>query len=289
MKIISWNVNGIRAVEKKGFIDWISASDADVICIQETKAHQGQLSPLLVNPPVGLKVKENYPTPLSKEALEMTERREYQPFESLSTQNSEQKPGFESETVSGTEAGNPTYYSYWSSAKRPGYSGTAIYCKNKPDSVETMGIPEFDDEGRVTLVKYGMLAIISAYFPNSQEGGARLGYKLDFCKAMKEFCDKLVSQGYNIILCGDYNIAHKPIDLANPKSNEKNAGYLPEERDWMEFFTTERWPITAIVGIWKLPLFLNGLEQRFLLKILTLLVDKLYIDNIIMLKKKSYP
>lgn len=238
MKIISWNVNGIRAVEKKGFIDWVSASDADVICIQETKAHQGQLSPLLVNPPVGLKVKENYPTPLSKEALEMTERGEYHPFESLSTQNSEQKPGFESETVSGTEAGNPTYYSYWSSAKRPGYSGTAIYCKTKPDAVETMGIPEFDDEGRVTLVKYGTTTIISAYFPNSQEGGARLGYKLDFCKAMKGFCDKLVSQGYNIILCGDYNIAHKPIDLANPKSNEKNAGYLPEERDWMEFFTT---------------------------------------------------
>ena len=121
MKIISWNVNGIRAVEKKGFIDWVSASDADVICIQETKAHQGQLSPLLVNPPVGLKVKENYPTPLSKEALEMTEKGEYHPFENPAVTG----PQVESQTVSDI----PTYFSYWSSAKRPGYSGTAIYCK----------------------------------------------------------------------------------------------------------------------------------------------------------------
>ncbi len=187
MKIISWNVNGIRAVEKKGFIDWITKSNADVICIQETKAHEGQLSPTLLNP-------------LTKE-------------------------------------GTP-YYSYFFSAKKPGYSGTAIYSKTQPDSVENLGNPLFDDEGRVTITKFNKLAVISAYFPNSQEAGARLPYKLEFCDAILKKCNELVSQGYNIVLNGDYNIAHTPIDLANPKSNEQNPGYLPEERAWMDTFTT---------------------------------------------------
>ena len=186
MNIISWNVNGIRAAEKKGFIDWISASDADVVCIQETKANPGQLSPALLNP----------------------------------------------ETKDGGQ-----YKSYFNSAKKPGYSGTAIYCKKEPDSVENMNDERFDSEGRVTIAKFGKLAVISAYFPNSQDAGARLGYKLEFCSAMLEKCNALVSEGFDIVLCGDYNIAHKPIDLANPKANEGNAGYLPEERAWMDSFT----------------------------------------------------
>ena len=85
---------------------------------------------------------------------------------------------------------------------------------------------------------FGDLVVISAYFPNSQDAGARLPYKLAFCDAILEFCNKLVSEGKNIVLCGDYNIAHKPIDLANPKNNEKNPGYLPEEREWMTKFTS---------------------------------------------------
>lgn len=188
-RIISWNVNGIRAAEKKGFIEWIAQSNADVVCIQETKANPGQLSTELLAP----------------------------------------------------KYNDGTYKSFWSSAKKPGYSGTAIYSKTQPDNVHIMGIPEFDDEGRVLVAHYGSLAVVSAYFPNSQDAGARLGYKLDFCHAMKNFCDKMVSENTNVILCGDYNIAHKPIDLANPKANEGNAGYLPEERAWMDEFTTNGW------------------------------------------------
>ncbi len=187
MKIISWNVNGIRAVEKKGFVDWVSSSGADVICIQETKAKPEQLSEELKNP---------------------------------------------------VTTDGQTYYTYFSSAVKPGYSGTAIYSRLKPDSIENMGNPDFDNEGRVTIAKFGKTAVISAYFPNSQDAGARLDYKLAFCDAMLKKCDELVKDGFNIVLCGDYNIAHKPIDLANPKSNEYNAGYLPEERSWMDKFTT---------------------------------------------------
>lgn len=179
--IISWNVNGIRAVEKKSFIPWLVSTNADVVCIQETKAKPEQLSEELLNP-----------------------------------------------------AG---YKSYFSSAKKPGYSGTAIYSKIEPEQVITMGIDEFDDEGRTTAAIYKNVAVISAYFPNSQDAGARLPYKLAYCDAMLNFCDNLVKQGKNIVLCGDYNIAHKPIDLANPKNNENNPGYLPEEREWMTKFT----------------------------------------------------
>ncbi len=183
--IVSWNVNGIRAAEKKGFLEWLSSESPDVLCLQETKAHKGQLIDELVNPvlPTG------------------------------------------------------SYKSWFSSAKKAGYSGTAIYSKIEPLDIRTFNYPEFDDEGRVIMAEFPEAVIISAYFPNSQEEGARLPYKLDFCAAILETCGKLVASGKNIILCGDYNIAHKPIDLANPKANVKNPGYLPEERAWMDTFT----------------------------------------------------
>ena len=181
MKIISWNVNGIRAVEKKGFCDWLKNCDADVVCIQETKASPEQLS-------------ENLTAPEG-------------------------------------------YQAFWSSAKKAGYSGTAIYSRTTPDKVEKMGDDRFDDEGRALFIFFGNLVVISAYFPNSQDAGKRLDYKLAFCDAMLSKCNDLVKSGCNIVLCGDYNIAHKPIDLANPKTNEGNAGYLPEERAWMDTFT----------------------------------------------------
>lgn len=200
MKIISWNVNGIRAVEKKGFVDWLLSSDADVVCIQETKASPDKLSEILLNPGKS----NDDDAPLFAQALN-------------------------DETI--------TYHSYFSSAIKAGYSGTAIYSKKKADKIETLNIEEFDNEGRTTIAFFDKLAIISAYFPNSQDKCKRLDYKLAFCKAIFEKCNDLVSQGYNIILGGDYNIAHKAIDLANPKANEGNAGYLPEEREWMDFFT----------------------------------------------------
>lgn len=197
MKIISWNVNGIRAVEKKGFVDWLLNSQADVVCIQETKANPNQLSKDLLSP-----------CDISK---------------------------------------GISYKSYFYSAEKAGYSGTAIYSKQEPDSVENLGDERFDSEGRVTIAKFGKIAVISAYFPNSQDKKdeitkkiihARIDYKVEFFEAIHKKCDQLVAEGFNIVLCGDYNVAHKAIDLANPKSNENHAGYLIEERNWMDNFTS---------------------------------------------------
>lgn len=187
MRIISWNVNGIRSAEKKGFVPWLEAEKPDVLCVQETKARPDQLSEELRYPRSGQSKK---------------------------------------------------YHSYWSSAKKAGYSGVAIYSKKEPDRVEVLGVGEFDDEGRALLAFFGDVAVISAYFPNSQDAGARLAYKLAFCAAIKERCDALCASKKHLVLCGDYNIAHTPIDLARPKENEGNAGYLPEERAWMDLFTS---------------------------------------------------
>ena len=181
----SWNVNGIRAVYGKGFLDWIRHENADVVCIQETKARYDQL-------PVELK--EIY------------------------------------------DADGKPYYHYYAEAKRPGYSGTALFTRHKPLSVSKLGIDEFDDEGRYIEADFGAFVIASAYFPNSQEGGARLDYKLRFCEAVLVHAENLVSKGKHIIIAGDYNIAHTPIDLFYPKENEGNPGYLPEERAFMTRF-----------------------------------------------------
>jgi exodeoxyribonuclease III len=128
------------------------------------------------------------------------------------------------------------YQSYWYSAEKKGYSGVALYCKDEPESLEKLGIDEFDKEGRTVIAHYPEFTLINCYFPNSQEAGARLGYKLDFCNAILDKCNQFVAEGKNIVLCGDYNIAHTAIDLKNPKPNEKNPGYLPEERGWMTKF-----------------------------------------------------
>ncbi|MDD3980899.1 MAG: exodeoxyribonuclease III [Spirochaetia bacterium] len=133
-------------------------------------------------------------------------------------------------------SGKP-YKAYWSSAKRKGYSGTAIFARREASRVESLGLPEFDDEGRTVIADFDDFVLISAYFPNSQDKGARLDYKLRFCAAMVEYCDSLRAKGRHLVLAGDYNIAHKPIDLARPEQNEANPGYLPEERAWMDSFT----------------------------------------------------
>jgi len=182
MRIISWNVNGIRAVEKRGFFDWLSKENPDIICLNETKAHPGQLSPGFIKP-------------------------------------------------EGT-----SYSSFWASAKKKGYSGVAIYSKIQPENIRFMGKSEFDEEGRVLAADFKDFTLIAAYFPNSQDEGKRLGYKLAFNDAMLNFCSSIVKKGRHFLLCGDYNAAHTPIDLARPKANEKNAGYLPEERAWMDKF-----------------------------------------------------
>jgi len=186
MRIFSFNVNGIRAVEKKGFIPWMEAEGADMVCIQETKARPEQLS------------------------AELREIR---------------------------DKNGKLYHAYWASAKRPGYSGVAIYSRIEPLDLRTLGISEFDDEGRVLQADFRDFTLISAYFPNSQEEGRRLDYKLGFCDAILKLCKKYRKEKRHFILSGDYNIAHTPIDLARPRENEGNAGYLPEERAWMDTFT----------------------------------------------------
>ncbi len=188
MKIISWNVNGVRAAHKKGLMEFLSASAPDVLCIQETKAHLDQLS-----------------------------REIYEP------------------------AG---YQSWWNSAERRGYSGTALWTRKQPDSVENLGIEEFDNEGRMQVITFGDIVLLNGYFPNSQPEGARLDYKLAFNAAVKEKGDSLVSQGKTVVVTGDFNVSHRPIDLARPKENEKNPGYLPEERAWMDSFIDGGWTDT---------------------------------------------
>ncbi len=185
-KIISWNVNGIRAAHKKGLLDFVHAQQPDILCLQETKAHPEQL------------------------------------------------PGDLYEALG--------YHSTYASAQKRGYSGVSIWSRTKPENIGFMDIDRFDAEGRVLIAEYPTqenspaFTLINAYFPNSQEAGKRLDYKLDFCESMLDICTELTAAGKNLLLCGDYNIAHTPIDLARPDSNTGNPGYLPEERAWMDKF-----------------------------------------------------
>lgn len=181
MKIISWNVNGIRACAKKGFLDWFAEEKADVVCLQEIKARPDQLDESLQNP---LK-----------------------------------------------------YHAIWNPAERPGYSGTAIFSKKEPHAVQKgLGVDEFDSEGRVIIAKFDKFTLVNSYFPNSQRDHSRLPYKLKFCRQFLETVNELRDQGENVVMCADWNIAHTEIDLKNPKTNTKNAGFLPEERSWMDDF-----------------------------------------------------
>jgi len=179
-EIISWNVNGMRSVLGKGFIQWLDRAQPDVLCLQESRALPADIA---------------------------DEHR--------------QPKG---------------YTSFWMPAEKKGYSGVAIYTKKEPQSVIGMGIGEFDAEGRVIVAEYPKFTVVNAYFPNSQPERKRIKYKLDFVAAMTKLCNKLVRQGKDLIICGDYNIAHTEIDLARPKQNEETAGYLPEERAAMTDF-----------------------------------------------------
>lgn len=182
MKWVSWNVNGIRAAHRAGFLNWFENAVADVVCLQETKATIDQLDQDLHHP-LG-------------------------------------------------------YHSYWHSAEKAGYSGVAVYSKVEPlEVIYGLGLPEIDCEGRVIQLEFpGGLRLLNCYFPNSQRGHARLSYKLQFCDEIFKYCQNLRAQGKNLVICGDFNIAHQEIDLRNPKSNIDNAGFLPEERAWMTHF-----------------------------------------------------
>ena len=182
MKIVTWNVNGIRAIAKKGFLEWFKASKADVICLQEIKAMADQV-PAELQAPKG-------------------------------------------------------WHPYFLPAKKPGYSGTALFCRQKPDEVwEGLGDPRFDDEGRVLGARFGDLHVVSAYFPNSQDEGRRLDLKVDFCADMTKKLSGLVKKKkQHVVLTGDYNIAHNEIDLARPADNHESPGFFPRERQAMTEF-----------------------------------------------------
>ena len=180
MKLISWNVNGIRAVTKKiDFQEWLAAVDPDVLCLQETRATVEQVPKALREP--------------------------------------------------------PGYHATWNAAERKGYSGVATWSKAEPEAVETgFGIEQYDVEGRGLMTQHPGFKLYNVYFPNGGRKLERLDYKLAFYEALLAHCDALHAQGERLIICGDYNTAHRPIDLRNPKENEMNSGFLPEERAWID-------------------------------------------------------
>ncbi|MDO5301817.1 MAG: exodeoxyribonuclease III [Tissierellia bacterium] len=171
MKLISWNVNGIRAALKKGFMDFFNEVDADIFCLQETKTSEGQVS------------------------LEL-----------------------------------PGYHQYWNYAEKKGYSGTAVFTKEEPLQVSYgLGIEEHDQEGRVITCEYEDFFLVTCYTPNSKRGLERLDYRMEWEDAFREHLEVL-DRVKPVILCGDLNVAHQEIDLKNPKSNRRSAGFTDEER-----------------------------------------------------------
>ncbi|HEY8388446.1 MAG TPA: exodeoxyribonuclease III [Parasegetibacter sp.] len=179
MRIISYNVNGIRAAINKGFTDWLATDPADVICIQETKAHKDSVNT--------------------------------KPIEDL---------GFSH---------------YWFSAQKKGYSGVAVFTKIKPDNVVYgTGHEMSDAEGRVIRADFGDLTVLNAYFPSGTSGDIRQTYKYVWLDEFFEHINMLRTVRPKLIICGDYNIAHKEIDIHDPKGNKKSSGFLPEERMWMD-------------------------------------------------------
>lgn len=171
MKLISWNVNGLRACMDKGFMDFFSKMDADVFCLQETKLQAGQI-----------------------------------------------------------EMDLPGYHQYWNYAEKKGYSGTAMFTKREPVNVTYgIGIEEHDKEGRVITAEFEDYYVVTVYTPNSQRELARLDYRMQWEEAFLNYI-KSLDEKKPVIFCGDLNVAHKEIDLKNPKTNHKNAGFTDEER-----------------------------------------------------------
>lgn len=184
MKLVSWNVNGLRAVEKKGFGEFLNSCGADIVALQETKATPDQLSEALRAP--------------------------------------------------------QGWHTYFSSAQRKGYSGVAVYSRQEPLRVwHGLGKEEFDCEGRTLILEYPTFFLLNIYYPNGGQGPERIDYKLRFYDCFLKKSKELFRTGKTVIACGDVNTAHQPIDLARPKENEKNTGFLPQERAWLDRFFSE--------------------------------------------------
>ena len=181
MKIITWNVNGIRAIAKKGLFEFISKLDPDILCLQETKAHTDQIEPELLNP-------------------------------------------------FGRQG-------HWSVAHRPGYSGTVTYVRTAAvGSHKGIGIKKFDSEGRFVLTDHGDFILYNVYFPNGGSGEERHLFKQEFLKKLSQHLKSQIDSGREIILVGDYNVAHQDIDVYDPQKLARESGFLPEERAWFGDF-----------------------------------------------------
>ncbi len=182
MKVISYNVNGIRSALSKNWLGWLVNQNADVVCLQEIKANVDQLDVSLF-----------------------------------------------------AEAGFP--YCYFHSAQKKGYSGVAIFSKIKPDHVEIgCGKDIYDYEGRVLRVDFAAVSVMSVYHPSGSSGDMRQMFKMGWLSDFQHYIDHLKKRRPNLVICGDYNICHHPIDIHDPKGNAKNSGFLPEEREWLGKF-----------------------------------------------------
>jgi exodeoxyribonuclease-3 len=182
LRLVSWNVNGFRAVYKKGFLDWLHKESPDILCLQETKAEEAQIQK-------ELKEVEGY------------------------------------------------HWTFCSSKAKKGYSGVALFSKEKPKQVtEGFGKDAFDIEGRTLVAEFPGFTLCNVYFPNGKSGDVRQQYKMDFYRHFQDFVTGLRKQGKSVIVCGDVNTAHKEIDIARPKENSTISGFLPEERAWIDGF-----------------------------------------------------
>ena len=189
MRIISWNVNGLRACTRKGFLDWFHAENADIVGLQEVRALVDQLDPAVAAP--------------------------------------------------------EGWHADFSAAERKGYSGVGLYSQRKAEHMpHSLGRTEFDVEGRVQIAHFGALTLANVYFPNGSgknRDNSRVPYKLDFYQTLFELLEELKQSGAPIVVMGDFNTAHREIDLARPKSNHKTSGFLPEEREELDRWLQAGW------------------------------------------------
>lgn len=191
MRVVSWNVNGLRACVGKGFCEWLSAEPATIVGVQEVRAKEDQLPPQVRD-----------------------------------------VPGFATHFVA---------------AERPGYSGVGLFSRLVPDEVETKLGPEFDPEGRLQFARFGKLLVVNGYFPNGNgknRDNSRIPYKLDFYRALYDKLEKPLRDGERVLVIGDFNTAHRPIDLARPKQNEETSGFRPEEREELDRWLRNGWTDT---------------------------------------------